>query len=138
MTVEIVGFFLVVGGVFLLVNAYQGRKWKGFLLSTLLGILQLVVGAICIFKPVAAASGITLLLAAFFFVGGLFRMISAITYRFDYSGLWFLNGLIAFILEIFIIAEWPTASFWIIGVFVGIDLIINGCSWIAISLAAKR
>ncbi len=138
LTVELVGFFLVAGGIFLLVSAYHARQWKGVFLSTLLGILQLVVGVICIFKPLVAASGITLLLAAFFFVGGLFRMISAIAYRFDYSGLWFLNGLIAFILGILIIAEWPTASFWIIGVFVGIDLIINGCSWIAISLAARR
>ena len=138
LTVELLGFLLVAGGVLLLVNAFQAREWKGVSFSTLLGILNLVVGAICIFKPIVAASSITLLLAAFFFVGGLFRMLSAATYRFDYSGLWFFNGLVAFILGILLVAEWPESSFWVIGTFIGIDMIFNGLSWIAISLAAKR
>lgn len=138
LTIELLGVFLLGGGIFLLVNAYQARKWKGVSLSTLLGILNIVVGGICIVKPLVAASGITLLLAAFFFVGGLFRMASAVAYRFDYSGLWFLNGLVAFILGILIVVELPVASFWIIGVFVGIDMIVNGFCWVTVSLAAKR
>jgi uncharacterized membrane protein HdeD (DUF308 family) len=137
LTIELLGFFLLAGGVLLLVNAFQAKEWQGVSLSILLGLLNIVVGAICIFKPLVAASGITLLLAAFFFVGGLFRMISALAYRFDFSWLWFLNGLIAFILGILIVTEWPSASLWIIGIFIGIDLIINGCNWVAISLAAK-
>ena len=36
------------------------------------------------------------------------------------------------------ITEWPIGSLWIIGVFVGIDMILNGLSWIGISLALKK
>jgi uncharacterized membrane protein HdeD (DUF308 family) len=137
-TIELLGVFLILGGIVHLVNAFQGRGWKGISLSTLLGVLYFVMGVICIYKPLEAASGITLLLGAFFFIGGLYRMISSITARFQFAGLWFLNGLIAFILGILIITEWPIGSLWIIGVFVGIDMILNGLSWIGISLALKK
>lgn len=136
--IDILGIFLLIGGISLFVNAYQGRKWKGAILVALLGILSIVVGGICIAKPHAAASGVTLLLAAFFLVGGLFRMITALAYRFDYSGLWFLNGLVAFILGIIIVTQWPMDAFWIVGMFIGINLIMDGCSWTAVALAAKR
>lgn len=136
--IDILGIFLLIGGIFLFINAYQGRKWKGAVLIALLGVLSIVIGGICIAKPHAAASAATLLLAAFFLLGGLFRMITALAYRFDYSGLWFLNGLVAFILGIIIVTQWPLDAFWVLGLFIGIDLIMNGCSWVAVSLAAKR
>ena len=37
-----------------------------------------------------------------------------------------------------ILAEWPYSGLWIIGLFVGIDLIIAGWTWIVVSLAAKK
>lgn len=135
--IDILGVFLLIGGISLFVNAYQGRKWKGAILVALLGVLSIVVGGICISKPEGAASGVTLLLAAFFLIGGLFRMISALAYRFDYSELWFVNGFVALILGIIILAEWPMDKFWVIGLFIGIDLIFNGLSWVAVSLGAR-
>ncbi len=72
-TIELLGVFLILGGIVHLVNAFQGRGWKGISLSTLLGVLYFVMGVICIYKPLEAASGITLLLGAFFFIGGLYR-----------------------------------------------------------------
>lgn len=137
LTVSLVGFFLIAGGILLLISAFTARKWTGVLLSILLGILYLVAGGIFLYNPGAAASGLTLLLATVFFVGGLFRMIFALAYRFDYAPLWFLSGLIAFVLGLCILSEWPIASFWIIGVFIGIDLIVSGLGWIAVSLGAK-
>ena len=136
-TIELLGAFLAIGGIVYLVNAFQGKGWKGVSLSSLLGILYLVIGVICISKPIDAASGITLLLGAFFFIGCLYRMISSWGHWLQFAGLWFLNGLIAFILGILIITEWPIGSLWIIGVFVGIDMILNGLSWIGMALAAK-
>jgi uncharacterized membrane protein HdeD (DUF308 family) len=137
-TVELLGAFLALGGVVYLINAFQAREWKGISLSTLLGILYLVMGVLCIYKPLQAASGITLLLGAFFFISGLYRMITSRSSSSRFSRLWFLNGLIAFILGIMIITEWPIGSFWVIGVFVGIDMVLSGLSWIGISLALKK
>jgi uncharacterized membrane protein HdeD (DUF308 family) len=138
LTVELLGVLLVIAGVFQIVNGYHARKWTGVSLSLLLGILYIVVGGICIFKPMASAMGVTLLLAAFFFVGGLFRMASSLMYRFDHWGWMFFNGLVSFILGILIVCEWPMSSFWLIGLFVGIDILFSGISWTCLSLAAKK
>lgn len=137
-TIEFLGFLLVFGGIFQMVNSWQARRWTGFSLSFLLGILSFVIGALCILKPVASASAITLLLAAFFFVGGLFRMIFSLQHRFEHWGWMFFNGLIAFLLGILIVAEWPISALWLIGFFVGIDMLFTGLNWIFLSLAAKK
>lgn len=137
-TIEFLGFLLVFGGIFQTASSWQARKWTGFSLSFFLGILSFVIGALCVLKPVASASAITLLLAAFFFVGGLFRMIFALQHRFEHWGWMFINGLIAFMLGILIVAEWPISALWLIGFFVGIDLFLTGLNWIFLSLAAKK
>lgn len=137
-TVEVLGIFLILGGIFLLANGSQARGWAGVSLSIFLGLLYLVVGGICVFRPLVGAEVITILLAAFFFVGGLFRMVSSLMYRREHWGLVFFNGLVTFILGILIIAEWPIAALWVIGLFVGIDLVLTGISWIYLSLTARR
>ncbi|MFI5334746.1 MAG: HdeD family acid-resistance protein [Chlamydiales bacterium] len=137
-TVEFLGILLLLGGGFQIASCVQARKWTGVSLSILLGILYIVVGAICLFKPLVGAEGLTLLLATFFFVSGLFRMITSFTHRFDHRGLMFFSGLISFILGILIVAEWPIAALWVIGLFVGIDLFFIGWGWIFLSLAAKK
>jgi uncharacterized membrane protein HdeD (DUF308 family) len=138
LTVELLGLLLVIAGVFQIVNGFHARKWTGVSLSLLLGILYIVVGGICIFKPMISAMGVTLLLAAFFFISGLFRMVSSVMYRFDHWGLMFFSGLVSFVLGILIVSEWPMSAFWLIGLFVGIDILFSGISWICLSLAAKN
>ena len=137
-TVKLLGFLLVIGGIFQIINGFHARKWTGVSLSILLAVLSIVVGAICIFKPIVGAISLTLLFAAFFFVGGLFRMVSSLMYQFDHWGLMFLNGLVSFILGILIVMEWPVTALWLIGLFVGIDMLLSGWSWIFLSLAAKK
>jgi uncharacterized membrane protein HdeD (DUF308 family) len=41
------------------------------------------------------------------------------------------------ILGVLILNRWPESSLWVIGLFIGIDLIINGWSWIALALDAR-
>jgi uncharacterized membrane protein HdeD (DUF308 family) len=45
-----------------------------------------------------------------------------------------LNGLITLLLGILVLAQWPVSGLWVIGMFVGIALIFNGASWIALAL----
>ena len=49
-----------------------------------------------------------------------------------------LSGLVALLLGLFITAGWPASSIWVIGTFIGIDLIFGGWSFIMIALAARR
>ncbi|MGZ3634159.1 MAG: hypothetical protein ACXWM7_07870 [Parachlamydiaceae bacterium] len=41
------------------------------------------------------------------------------------------------LLGLLIWAQWPVSGLWIIGLFIGIDLIVLGWMWITLALAAK-
>ena len=45
---------------------------------------------------------------------------------------------VPFILGVMIWRELPEASLWVIGLFVGIDLVFNGWSWVMLGLAVRR
>jgi uncharacterized membrane protein HdeD (DUF308 family) len=139
MTVVVVfGAFILVGGVVHLLNAFAARGWRGFFPHLLAGILYTVVGVLVIEHPAGAAAGLTLMIAAGFLIGGLVRIIVAVLDRFSGWGWVLANGLIGLLLGLSIWKHWPTDSEWIIGVFVGIDLIFAGWSWVMLALTARR
>lgn len=137
-TVIILGFFLTVAGILQITSSYYTQRWTGYSHSLLLAIIYIIAGVLCIFKPLQTAEGITLLIAALLLIGGTFRLIKAYQYRFDYWGLIVFSGLISIALGILILAEWPSSSFWVIGLFVGIDLILIGWTWVMLSLMSKK
>ena len=73
-SVFVLGWALVFGGLFQAIHAFKVSKWNGFLLELLLAILYVVVGLMMVAHPEAGAMSLTLLIGAFFLVGGLFRI----------------------------------------------------------------
>ena len=136
-SVIILGIFLLCAGVVQIFQAFLARKWSGLFLSLFLGILYIVTGFLCMGRPETAAISITLWIAALCFVAGLFKMLSAVLIRFDQWGWFFFNGLITFLLGVMIYADWPLSGLWVIGLFVGVDLILTGWSWVILSLTAR-
>ena len=37
-----------------------------------------------------------------------------------------------------IVAHWPASSFYVLGIFLGIDLIFIGITWLAVGLALRK
>ena len=84
----------------------------------------------------AGAAVITLILASYFLVSGLFRLGFAISHpRLGHRGALLLSGVVTLLLGVLITIHWPSSALWVIGTFVGIDLIFYGLS--LISLAAR-
>src|SRR5262249_3019576 len=142
-TVVVLGFLLMIGGAVEIVDAFLGRGWRGFWMHLLAGILYLVLGFLMVQRPLAAAAFFTLMLAPAFFIGRLFRIILALSERFHGWGWVLLNGIITLVLGILIWREWPEAAYWVIGLFVGIDMLLDGWSLVITVLtvrgvAAKR
>ena len=48
------------------------------------------------------------------------------------------GGIISIILGLLIIAQWPISGFWVIGLFVAIEMIVSGWSYIFVALAARQ
>jgi uncharacterized membrane protein HdeD (DUF308 family) len=49
-----------------------------------------------------------------------------------------LNGAITLFLGLIINRQLPEASLWVIGLFVGIEMIFNGWAWVMLSLGLRR
>lgn len=137
-SVFLLGAILIGGGIIQVIQSFWAHKWSGVLLSLLVGILYLVTGYLMIARPAASAVGLTLLIAFLFLIGGLFRMIASAWYRFDQWGWVFFNGIVSFFLGAMIYADWPLSGLWVIGLFLGIDMILAGVTWLLVSLQARK
>jgi uncharacterized membrane protein HdeD (DUF308 family) len=115
-------------------SAIWARRWRGFFLHLLAGVLYFIVGVLMIGHPGVAAAGLTLMLAVSFLVGGLFRIIFALSERFSGWGWALFNGFVTALLGVLIWQQWPESSFYVIGLFLGIEMLFNGWSWVMLAL----
>jgi hypothetical protein len=81
------GWVLAISGVVWFVNSFQAWTWVGFLVYLLNAILRCVTGYLLIRHPDAGAEGVTMVLAALFIVGGLFRVAAASAIQFPKVGM---------------------------------------------------
>jgi uncharacterized membrane protein HdeD (DUF308 family) len=137
-SVMLFGWLLIVGGALSIGHSFwRERGWGGFFIDLLIGILYIVVGFMLVANPAAAAVTLTLLIALFLMFGGLLRIVVALSMRFHHWGWLLLNGVVTLLLGIAIWAQWPLAGLWVIGLFIGIDMIFNGWGLIMLALAAR-
>jgi uncharacterized membrane protein HdeD (DUF308 family) len=122
------GWVLAISGVAWLVSSFYAFSWHGFFLHLLSAIIRGVTGYLLIRHPDAGAAGVTMLLAALFIVGGLFRGVGASIIRFPRWGWTVFSGLVSFFLGVYLLTTWPTASTYFIGVVIGVDLIFDGAA----------
>lgn len=132
----LIGWLLVIGGIVEAVHSFQVRKWGGFLLELLLAILYVVAGVIIINAPAGSALALTLVIAAYLLVGGIFRVVAALALPFRGSGWLVLSGVVAAILGVAVWRDWPATGLWFLGLCVGVELIVQGASWFALGLTA--
>ncbi|MGH9582843.1 MAG: HdeD family acid-resistance protein [Bryobacteraceae bacterium] len=131
------GWVLLIAGIIEGVQAFRHRRSGHLLLHALNAALSIVVGIMLLTHPLAGALVMTLLLAAYFTVAGIFRIVAASAHRIPGRGWMFVNGIITLILGILIWLQWPFSALWIIGLFIGIDLIFTGWSQIMLATAVR-
>lgn len=133
----IVGWLLAIGGIVQVVHAFRVRGWGGTLLALVAGILYIVAGLLLVANPVAGALVLTLLIAFFLFMMGLVRLISAIALHPPGMAWTIVSGIIDLILAGLISAHWPATSLWVIGLFLGIEMIVGGASTILTAVTLR-
>lgn len=132
------GWLLLLGGIFEAVQAFRHRKGGYFFLHLLNAAFSIVVGVMLLRSPLAGSLVVTLLMASYFVVVGVFRIFTALTVRIPGSGWALTDGIITLILGILVWAQWPESGLWIIGLFIGINLITTGWSQVMLAFAARR
>jgi uncharacterized membrane protein HdeD (DUF308 family) len=136
-TALFIGSLLLVGGIAECIGSFWTRDWSGFFLMLLMGILYIVVGLLFLNRPVTALETLTLLLACSLLVSGVFRIVGSLMYRFPHWGWILFGGVLNLVLGLLIWQQWPVSAFWVIGLFVGIDMIYSGWTWIMLALRLK-
>lgn len=135
--VMVFGILLLFGSLFQIVSAFWARRWRGFVAHFLVGVLYLIAGVFMVDHPLQAAVGLTLLIAICLTTGGIMRIVLSLLERFEGWGWVLLNGVISLILGVGIWRQWPVSGFWVIGLFLGIEMVLSGWSWIMLGLAAR-
>ncbi len=132
-SVLVVGIMMVVAGIAEVISAFQVRTWGKFALWLLLGALYILAGIATFQNPLLAAVLLTFLLGIALVVSGGMRLILAFSMKESVPWIWVV-GAITLILGLVILARWPISSVYVLGLFLGIDLVIAGASWIGIGL----
>jgi uncharacterized membrane protein HdeD (DUF308 family) len=136
-TVEVLSILLLFGAGVEIASSFWALRWGGFFLHLLCGLLYLFLGAVILERPGLGAGVYTLILAVFFVASGLFRAVFALSQRFSGWGWTLLSGIISLALGFLIWRNLPEAALWVIGMFVGIDLVFMGWSWVMLGLAVR-
>ncbi|MBL0900764.1 MAG: DUF308 domain-containing protein, partial [Reyranella sp.] len=138
--VMVVGIMMIMGGAAEIVAAFGVKEWGKFLLWLLLGVLYVAAGVIAIIHPLQAATILTLMLGFALVLGGVVR--GFLAYQMRGAGKpwgWVaFSGAISILLGVMIVAQWPASSLFVLGLFLGIDLIFIGSGWITMGLALKK
>jgi len=128
------GWMLLFAGIVEFVNAFLVGHWAGFFLHLLAAILLMVTGFLLVIRPIISAEVVTLVMSMFFLIGGLYQFIASIWTHLPGWGWQAFSGAISSLMGILLLVQWPLSGLWAIGLFIGIDLILAGCTWIALAL----
>ena len=121
------GWLFILAGIVQLVYAFGSRTAGQIIWKFLLGVLYLGAGIVVSSNIFSGAIALTLILGVTLFVQGVIQVIFAFGVRPARSwGLVLFSGIIEIILGIFIWSEWPFNADWLLGLWVGIGLLVNG------------
>jgi uncharacterized membrane protein HdeD (DUF308 family) len=138
-SVLVVGVMMIIAGVAEVFSAFQIKSWGRFLLWALLGVLYIIAGFVTFENPLLAAVVLTLILGASLVASGIMRIILAFSMKRETPWvLVMLSGAITLLLGLLILAHWPVSSLYILGLFLGIDLIMAGVGWIGLGFGLRR
>jgi len=131
------GWLLLIAAGIEIIQAIMVGKWAGLYHHWLIALLFGVLGAMIVWRPLVTAEILTLLMGAFFMVAGLFQLVTPLFVSLPEWGWHVLNGIVTLVLGFLILAQWPVSGLWVIGLFLGIELIFYGAAWIALALRLR-
>ncbi len=132
------GVLLVIGGVVQIFDAFKCKGWKSTLWHVLIALLYIGAGVMMVADPILASATLTLVLAGILLAVGVMRIFMAFQMRPAKGWGWLLvGGIITILLGGMIISGWPMSGLWVIGLFVAVELIVNGWTSVFVALAAR-
>jgi uncharacterized membrane protein HdeD (DUF308 family) len=103
------------------------------------GAIGIVAGIAVLAHPFYGLAALSLVLAVFFLMDGLWKIVNSFSYRPAAGWLAVLaSGLVAVALAWMIWRQWPVSGLWAVGILVGVDLLSTGLALITLALTWKK
>jgi uncharacterized membrane protein HdeD (DUF308 family) len=135
----LLGCLLVVDGVLQGVHAAQLRGRRGFGWKLAASLVSLAAGVLLLAFPLTGVLTLTLVVALFFLVSGVFKGILSLRWWPVGGAGWLLvSGIVSLLLGFGILVAFPEAAAWVVGLLVGIALLIDGSWLMGMAVAARR
>jgi uncharacterized membrane protein HdeD (DUF308 family) len=138
--VLIIGWILLIGGVFHLYRTLRHLNTGSFWIGLINALLGIVLGILLLVYPLHGVAFLTLILGIFFLFEGIVEIAFAVQVK-SVSANWgwlLFSGIIAIILSFIIWSGWPQNSTWVISLLVGINLIFFGFSLTLFAASHRR
>ena len=129
--------FLIIGAVQIF-EAFSAKSWGGKLWTLLLGIVAVLIGIDLLGEPLAGLVKLTIVLGIMFIISGIFKFIVGWSVqRTDFKFAVLFSGLASLIIGLIIMSNFPASAATSLGILLGVELISNGVSAVALGLSRK-
>ena len=134
-----IGIILLLGCAFSLIKIFTIHGWTNHFWYVFVAIAYGIAGYVFIGRPFVAAMAFTLVLGWAILISGIFRTFMAFKLRHNKGACWILfSAIISIILGGLIISQWPGTGFYILGLFLGIELIFAGAGWLGLGFSTSK
>lgn len=134
-------WIMTVAAVFQIAHAIRVRKWPGFALHLLGGVLYGAAGVVALLYPFPGMLALTLLVAGLLLAEGFVRAaLAAFTRkrRQEGWGSFLAGGIASVVLGAMLLAGFPATALWAIGVMLGANLLVSGATNATLALTCRR
>jgi uncharacterized membrane protein HdeD (DUF308 family) len=132
------GVFLIIAGVLLFGFAFAARDAGGLTVWIVVGAFTTIVGIVFLAAPQISTVTLTVLLAFWFILSGLTKIVAAFELRGPDAALVAVNGLISLLLGGLIAFDLPSSGDWAIGLLLGVMFLLDGIVMIAVGWSMRR
>ena len=134
-----IGGLLLLAGLIQILQAFRTPTLSRSLPFLMIGLLYALLGGYMMARPAVAAGGLTLIIGAAIALISTLRFLIAWHVRSStHTFLLIISALIGLALAWMIFAQWPQSGQWVIGLFLAIELIMNGWMLVMVALSARQ
>ena len=131
----VLGANFFIGGVLEAFAAFKAERWRGTIGLMLLAIISIIAGLVIFAHPVLGLTTLTLFAIIALIAAGLAKIYWATQVR-SGGGFLMLSGVLSILVAAMIFTNFPLSASWALGVLVGVNLIVEGASLLAVVKAA--
>jgi uncharacterized membrane protein HdeD (DUF308 family) len=136
----LLGWLLIASGVFGILSTLITRHSSAFGWSLLSAIVTLAIGVILFAWPMGGMISLSMALAAFLALDGIFAIGMAMDHRRRLTPKWawlLINGVVDLVFAAAIIFWLPQSAAWALGLIIGADMLIGGVTLVAMAFDAR-